>query len=50
LGRAKAKGGILGKAKQAALSTAAAAIFARLYLLRPRRHALPDDARLSPAW
>jgi magnesium-protoporphyrin IX monomethyl ester (oxidative) cyclase len=50
LGRAKAQGGILGKAKQLALSAAAAGVFARLYLMRPRRHALPDDARLSPAW
>jgi magnesium-protoporphyrin IX monomethyl ester (oxidative) cyclase len=50
LGRAKAQGGIAGQAKRVGLSAAAAAVFARLYLLRPRRHALPDDARLSPAW
>jgi len=50
LGRAKAQGGVVGGAKRVALSAAAAAVFGRLYLLRPRRHALPDDARLSPAW
>jgi magnesium-protoporphyrin IX monomethyl ester (oxidative) cyclase len=50
MGRAKAQGGVVGKLKQAGLSAAAAAIFARLYLLRPRRHALPADVRMSPAW
>ena len=50
MGRAKTQGGVVGKLKQAGLSAAAAAIFARLYLLRPRRHALPADVRMSPAW
>jgi magnesium-protoporphyrin IX monomethyl ester (oxidative) cyclase len=50
MGRAKAQGGVMGKLKQAGLSAAAAAIVARLYLLRPRRHALPADVRMSPAW
>jgi magnesium-protoporphyrin IX monomethyl ester (oxidative) cyclase len=50
LGRAKAQGGVVGGIKRAGLSAAAAAVFARLYVMRPRRHALPDDARLSPAW
>jgi magnesium-protoporphyrin IX monomethyl ester (oxidative) cyclase len=50
LGRAKAQGGVVGKLKQAGLSAAAAVVVGRLYLLRPRRHALPNDVRLSPAW
>ncbi len=47
---AKVQGGVVGGVKRAALTAAAAAAFARLYLLRPRRNVLPDDARLSPAW
>jgi magnesium-protoporphyrin IX monomethyl ester (oxidative) cyclase len=47
---AKAQGGILGGVRRAALGAAAAATFARLYLMRPRRQKLPDSARLAPAW
>jgi magnesium-protoporphyrin IX monomethyl ester (oxidative) cyclase len=50
MGRAKAQGGVVGGAKRVALSAAAAAVFARVYFLKPRRNVLPDDARLSPAW
>jgi len=50
MGAAKAQGGVMGRIKHLGLSAAAAASFARLYLLRPKRHALPDDARLAPAW
>ncbi|MDP3416221.1 magnesium-protoporphyrin IX monomethyl ester (oxidative) cyclase [Falsiroseomonas sp.] len=47
---AKARGGIVGGIKRAGLTAAAAASFARLYFLPPRRQALPADPRLSPAW
>ncbi len=50
LGEAKRQGGVVGGIKRIGLSAAAAASFARLYFLKPRRHALPDDARLAPAW
>jgi magnesium-protoporphyrin IX monomethyl ester (oxidative) cyclase len=50
MGRGKAAGGIGGRLRRAALGVQAAAIFGRLYLLRPRRHPLPADARLAPAW
>jgi magnesium-protoporphyrin IX monomethyl ester (oxidative) cyclase len=50
MGRAKAEGGVMGRLRHLGLSAAAAANFARLYFLRPKRHALPDDARLAPAW
>ena len=47
---AKARGGILGKARGIGLSIAAAATFARLYLL-PGKHApLPTEIRMAPAW
>jgi magnesium-protoporphyrin IX monomethyl ester (oxidative) cyclase len=47
---AKARGGIVGRLKGAALSVAAATTFARLYLLPSKSHALPADVRLAPAW
>ena len=50
LAQAKAQGGVVGGLKRVGLSVAAAASFARLYLLRPRRHALPTSARLEPVW
>jgi magnesium-protoporphyrin IX monomethyl ester (oxidative) cyclase len=48
--RAKRKGGLGGALQRVGLSVAAAATFARLYLLPVRRHALPDQVRLAPAW
>lgn len=47
---AKARGGIVGRVRQAALSLRSAAIFARLYLLPGRRNELPGRIGLAPAW
>ncbi len=47
---AKARGGILGRLRQAGLAVAAAATFARLYLLPVKPNELPRQARLAPAW
>ena len=47
---AKARGGILGRLRQAGLAVAAAATFARLYLLPVKPNELPQQARLVPAW
>jgi magnesium-protoporphyrin IX monomethyl ester (oxidative) cyclase len=47
---AKARGGIVGMAKRAGLSAAAAVSFVRLLLLPARKNPLPSDARLSPIW
>ena len=47
---AKARGGLLGKLRQGALAVAAAATFGRLYLLPVRRHDLPQQVRVAPAW
>jgi magnesium-protoporphyrin IX monomethyl ester (oxidative) cyclase len=48
--RAKAQGGVVGAVKRAALAIAGAAVFARLYLLPVKRHALPQQVRVAPAW
>ena len=47
---AKAQGGIGGSIKRAGLALAAAATFARLYLLPVKRTALPATVLLAPAW
>ena len=47
---AKAKGGILNKAKRLALTGAAAAVLGRLFFLRPQQHELPAQIRVAPAW
>jgi len=47
---AKARGGLLGRLRQAGCAVAAAATFARLYLLPVQRNELPQQARLAPAW
>ena len=47
---AKARGGLLGRLQQGALAAAAAATFARLYLLPVHRHELPREVRVAPAW
>ncbi len=47
---AKARGGLVGKLRQAGLAAAGAATFARLYLLPVKRHALPEQVRVAPAW
>jgi len=48
--KAKSRGGVLGRLRQAGLSAAAAATFVRLYLLPAKRNDLPEQVRLSPAW
>ena len=47
---AKARGGLLGKVKQGALAIAGVATFARLYMLPVKRHDLPQQVRMAPAW
>jgi magnesium-protoporphyrin IX monomethyl ester (oxidative) cyclase len=47
---ARKRGGPLGWARRIALTGAAAATFARLYLLPVKRHELPSEVRLAPAW
>jgi magnesium-protoporphyrin IX monomethyl ester (oxidative) cyclase len=47
---AKAQGGALGLAKRAVWSVAGAATFAKLYFLPVKRHALPAQVRVAPAW
>lgn len=47
---AKAKGGIVGRTRQALLSLRSAAIFARLYMLRGQNNPLPERIGLTPAW
>ena len=47
---AKAAGGLGGSLKRAGLALAAAATFARLYLLPVKRTALPATVLLAPAW
>ncbi|WP_374730382.1 magnesium-protoporphyrin IX monomethyl ester (oxidative) cyclase [Salinarimonas sp.] len=48
--KAEAHGGIAGKMRKAALSVAAAATFARLYLVPVKRNEVPASVRLEPAW
>jgi magnesium-protoporphyrin IX monomethyl ester (oxidative) cyclase len=48
--RAKAQGGVMGLLKQAGHAALAAATFARLYCLPVRRHDLPQQMRVAPAW
>ena len=47
---ARAEGGLAGRAKRLALTAAVAATFVRLYLLPAKRHPLPEQVRLQPAW
>jgi magnesium-protoporphyrin IX monomethyl ester (oxidative) cyclase len=47
---AKARGGIIGLVKQGAHAALAAATFARLYFFPVKRHALPQEMRVVPAW
>ncbi len=46
----KAKGGVFAKPRVLALQARAALTFGRLFLLRPKIHALPQDVRLAPSW
>ncbi len=47
---AKARGGLLGRARRLSLCAAAAANFTRLFLLPTKRNAAPQHVRLAPAW
>jgi magnesium-protoporphyrin IX monomethyl ester (oxidative) cyclase len=47
---AKRQGGLIGGAKRVGLALAAAAAFARLYLMPVHRHDLPAQVRMAPAW
>jgi magnesium-protoporphyrin IX monomethyl ester (oxidative) cyclase len=47
---AEAQGGIAGRVKKIALSTAGIATFLRLYMLRPKSNALSEKSRMQPAW
>jgi magnesium-protoporphyrin IX monomethyl ester (oxidative) cyclase len=47
---AKAQGGVIGAVKRVGLGIAAAAVFARLYLLPAQYHDLPEQVRMAPAW
>jgi magnesium-protoporphyrin IX monomethyl ester (oxidative) cyclase len=47
---AKARGGLIGRLRQAGLAVAGAATFTRLFLLPVKHHALPSQVRVAPAW
>ena len=47
---ARKQGGLLGRAKNAGLTLAAAAAFVRLYLIPVKENAPPAQIRLAPAW
>lgn len=48
--RARTSGGVLGQLRRAGLAVAAAATFARLYLLPVQSHELPAEIRTAPVW
>jgi magnesium-protoporphyrin IX monomethyl ester (oxidative) cyclase len=47
---ARERGGLIGACRRIGLGAVAAATFVRLYLLPVRRHALPAQVRVAPAW
>jgi magnesium-protoporphyrin IX monomethyl ester (oxidative) cyclase len=47
---ARARGGLMGRLRQGALAVAGFATFARLYLRPVKRHDLPAQVRVAPAW
>jgi magnesium-protoporphyrin IX monomethyl ester (oxidative) cyclase len=49
-GEARRQGGVMGKLRGAGLSLAAAATFARLYLLPVKANTMPENVRLQAAW
>jgi magnesium-protoporphyrin IX monomethyl ester (oxidative) cyclase len=50
MGEAKRRGGMLGRLRHLGLTASAGATLLRLFLHPVRRHALPQDIRLAPAW
>jgi magnesium-protoporphyrin IX monomethyl ester (oxidative) cyclase len=48
--RAKVRGGVVGALQRAACAVEGVAVFARLYTLPAKQHALPQKIRMSPAW
>ncbi len=48
--RAKERGGVVGLVKRAGCAVAAAATFARLFVLPVKPNALPERVRVAPAW
>jgi magnesium-protoporphyrin IX monomethyl ester (oxidative) cyclase len=50
LAAARARGGVIGRLRQAGCALAGVATFARLYCLPARRHDLPATVRMRPAW
>jgi magnesium-protoporphyrin IX monomethyl ester (oxidative) cyclase len=44
------KGGVFSKIKRTAWQLTAGLNFVRLFLMRPKTHALPSDVRLVPSW
>jgi magnesium-protoporphyrin IX monomethyl ester (oxidative) cyclase len=47
---AKARGGVVGALQRGVCAVAAAFTFGRMYLLPVKRHALPAQVRVAPAW
>ncbi|MFW5680665.1 MAG: magnesium-protoporphyrin IX monomethyl ester (oxidative) cyclase, partial [Pseudomonadota bacterium] len=47
---AEARGGLMARLRKSRLMAEAAAVFLRLYLLRPKQNALPTAIRLQPVW
>ena len=50
INEARAQGGVFARLRQGRLAVAGALTFARLYLLPVRRHDLPAQVRVAPAW
>jgi magnesium-protoporphyrin IX monomethyl ester (oxidative) cyclase len=50
INEAKARGGLIGKVQQGLWALAGVSAFARLYLLPVKRHELPAQVRMAPAW
>ncbi|MBL8307700.1 MAG: magnesium-protoporphyrin IX monomethyl ester (oxidative) cyclase [Rubrivivax sp.] len=50
LNAARQQGGVMGALRQGWCAVRGVATFARIYLLPVKRHALPEQVRLAPAW
>ncbi|WP_198970701.1 magnesium-protoporphyrin IX monomethyl ester (oxidative) cyclase [Xylophilus sp. ASV27] len=47
---AKARGGVIGALQRVALAARGAIAFGRLFMMRARPNALPENARMAPTW